>query len=224
MQNTTTVPPIKSSELFITGCDDTTSWMMPWFLANFRKYNPRAALLVYNFGMPEIEFEEMWVDFRKVKDKGWYKKPKAMQDALKYGDKVVWLDTDCEVRANLDSIFDYITPNTLAMGEDTPWTTRSGQRWHNTGVVGFQGPICEPLDKWVQETTTWMQTPTSGDQQVLHSILLRGMNRLLYTRTIPKKYNCLRLDVLDKTDVPNPAIMHWTGPKGKQTIKGMMNG
>ena len=75
---------MKFSNLFITGCDNTTKWMLPWFQDNFYRHNPDAHLKVYDFD----KFEPSM--------KGWFKKPAAMMDATKLANKVCWLDTDCE--------------------------------------------------------------------------------------------------------------------------------
>lgn len=212
---------MKSSKLVITGCDSSTEWMLPWFVDNYRRHN-NTELMIFDFGMTTSLYPELRKSHR-TSDKGWYKKPSAMQKALAFADKVVWLDTDCEVRGDISEIFDLIVPNKLLMGEDTPWTTRSGQQWHNTGVVGFQGPSCPVLDEWSRLVAFSEQAPTSGDQQILHAYLQGGMNRLMYVKTLPKKYNCLRLDREDGTAVPDPVVMHWTGPKGKLMIKELMN-
>jgi len=32
--------------LFITGCDVKTQWMLPWFVENFKKHNPDEELVI----------------------------------------------------------------------------------------------------------------------------------------------------------------------------------
>ena len=54
-------PIMKSSKLFITGCDASTRWMLPWFKENFYKHNPNAELQIYDFD----------VDFNHTE--GWFK-------------------------------------------------------------------------------------------------------------------------------------------------------
>ena len=87
----------KLSNLFITGCDKNTRWMLPWFEENFYKHNPAANLYVFDFD----------------KGNGWFQKPQAMVDAIKVADKICWLDTDCEVRADLSDIFNQLDTNKL---------------------------------------------------------------------------------------------------------------
>ena len=209
---------MKLSKLFITGCDHNTEWMLPWFVEGFKKKNPNAELIIFDFGMKGGLYPEMRKSLRGNQDKGWFKKPKAMLTAASMAHKVCWLDTDCQVLSNLDNIFDYIEPNKLAMVEDTPWSKRRGEKWHNSGVVAFDGaPVI--LSEWAAAVA---QNPKVGDQEVLHSIVKEGMRRLIHITDLPKEYNVLRLDMEDGISV-TPKITHWTGQKGKDVIRRMMN-
>lgn len=214
---------MKSSNLFITGCDANTSWMLPWFVANFRRHHPDADLVVYNFDGSDMGPINAYIESVPGKNKGWYNKPAAIEHAMQSAHRIVWLDTDCEVRADLTPMFDLIEPGRLAMVEDRPWTTRYKETWYNTGVVGVRGMHYDAvIREWVQQCALSSQSPTSGDQQILHSILKQGMNRLRFVTELPRKYNVLRLDLLDGTADPNPAVMHWTGIQGKSQIRNMM--
>ena len=199
-------------KLFITGCDKKTRWMLPWFEENFRKHNPDALLHVYDF---DKEF---------LSESHWFKKPAAMLDAARRAHKVCWLDTDCQVKDNIENIFEYILPNKLCMVEDVPWSTRRGETWHNSGVVAFQNRPAI-LREWVNQIKNVTDTtnPMFGDQDVLHAILRQEMNRLIYIRDLPRKFNTLRLDLLDKSAPEKISIMHWTGAKGKEYIREMIN-
>lgn len=196
----------KLYKLFITGCDSNTSWMLPWFQENFYKHNSDAQLFVYNF------------DAFAPEQKGWFKKPAAMVDASKKAKYVCWIDTDCEVRGNIENIFDYVEPNKLAMVEDVPWTKRREEKWHNSGVVAFQD-MPAILRKWKEHVST---TPIVGDQEVLHLLLRQGMMRLMHITDLPRKYNVLRLDLQDGSAPKDIKIMHWTGEKGKEHIRQVM--
>lgn len=196
------------SKLFITGCDSTTKWLLPWFQDNFYRYNPDATLKVYNF------------DTFHPASKGWFKKPAAMMDASKLAANVCWLDTDCEVRGNLDDIWNHIEPNKLGMVEDLPWSRRRQERWHNSGVVAFQS-WPNILSEWVTACDT---NPRDGDQEILHALVKEGMKRMIHISDLPREYNTLRLDLIDNTAPKNIKIMHWTGKKGKDKIRSMMNG
>ena len=42
-------------------------------------------------------------------------------------------------------------------------------------------------------------------------------------KELSKEYNTLRIDLIDKTIPKEIRVMHWTGAKGKEHIKGMIN-
>lgn len=208
------------SKLFITGCDFNTEWMLPWFVENFKKRNPYAELMIFDFGMETHHFPEMTKSMRGNQDKGWFKKPAAMIAASRLANKVCWLDTDCHVQENIEDIFDYCEPNKIAMVQDKPWTLRRQEKWHNSGVVAFcNRPSI--LDEWAAAVA---HNPSVGDQEVLHELVKGGMRRLIHITDLPREYNVLRLDIQDGTAAILPKIMHWTGPKGKEVIRRMING
>ncbi len=200
-----------SSKLFITGCDSSTRWMLPWFEANFKKHNPKAHLHVFNF---DNEFTE---------NERWFKKPAAMVAASYMAEYVCWIDTDIDVRCNIEDIFDYVEPNKLAMVEDQPWTTRRGEVWHNSGVVAFKNKP-SILAEWSKSVGKVDQSanPMVGDQDVLHVLVKDDLKRRIYITDIPKQYNTLRLDVIDGTCPKNIKMMHWTGQKGNDEIRSLM--
>jgi hypothetical protein len=208
----------KSSNIFITGCDSNTQWQLPWFIKNFREHNPNANLLVFDFGMNNTHIQEDIVPLNS-QDKGWFKKPSAMMKASLAADKVCWLDTDCHVKENIENIFNFTEPEKLGMVEDVPWSKRRAETWHNSGVVVFEGtPFI--LSRWATEVS---YRPIVGDQEVLHSIVGQSLDRIRYIKDLPKAFNVLRLDILDGTTPNKVKIMHWTGAKGNDKIREMMN-
>ena len=207
----------KSSNLFITGCDTNTQWQLPWFVDNFKKHNPNAELLIFDFGMKNNPFPNMSKKHFS-QDKGWFKKPSAMMKASLVADKVCWLDTDCEVRTNIEDIFNHTEPNKLCMVEDVPWSKRRGETWHNSGVVAFQGTP-GILGEWATEIS---YNPKVGDQEVLHAMLSDPLKRMIHIKDISREYNTLRIDLIDNTAPKNIKVMHWTGAKGNDYIKGLL--
>jgi hypothetical protein len=150
---------------------------------------------------------------------GWFKKPQSMIEASKLSHKVCWIDTDCHILADLKGVFDLIEPNKLAMVEDIPWSKRRKEVWHNTGVVAFEDrPLI--LDEWFKAVKS---NPVQGDQEVLHTILRKDLKRQINTTSLPQEYNWLRLMLQDGVDSKKKKVMHWTGPKGKEYIKGIVN-
>ena len=198
----------ESSKLFITACDSNTRWMKKWFIDNFTKHNPGQKLHVYNF---DKEFKN---------SQGWFKKPDAMIDAAKKADMICWIDMDCEVLGDLSTIWQFVKPNKLSMVEDAPWTQRSGNTWHNSGIVAYQGTP-DILMKW---KGACVRTTHRGDQEVLHSLLKDPLSRLTHIESLPNRYNVLRLQHIDNTVPKNPLVYHWTGIKGKDHIRKLING
>lgn len=208
------------SELFITGCDDKTEWMLPWFVENFRRQNPNANLRIFDFGMKSNPYPGITIP-HYTKQVGWFKKPSAMIRAASIADRVCWLDTDCEVMWGIGGIFTYVYSfNKLSMAEDKPWSARRGEKWHNSGVVAFMG-VPDILKRWAEAVD---KMPTVGDQEVLHVLLGQGLNREIHITDLPNKYNVLRLQIQDGTVPEGPLIMHWTGAKGKDHIRKLLNG
>lgn len=217
---------MKYSKLFITGCDENTEWMLPWFINNYYDHND-TPLRVIDFGMSKQmknRYQNRIIEFDNPLPR-WFKKPAAMKMASGLSEYTCWLDTDCEVRSEIGGLFTYVEPNKLAMGVDQPWTTRRGEPWHNSGVVAFAyKPVI--LDHWAHyatQATHMFNNPMYGDQDILHELVSVGLNRHIHITTLPKMFNTLRLDLLDNTIPDDIKIMHWTGKKGKDEIRKQMN-
>ena len=217
-----------ADKVFLTGCDEKTEWQLPWFLGNYYKHNT-TKLAIADFGM-SAEMKQWvstqsgaWCVMNMDKDpntnkygKGWFYKPDAMLTVPSKA--TVWLDTDCQVLGNLDHIFRIMQPNKLNMVIDRPWLTRRQEEWFNSGVVGFINKP-EILHKWAAQVK---ENPYIGDQEVLHS-MLDPLNRQIYINELPNKWNWLRIQVEnDNEDSNDKKIMHWTGEKGNDRIRGMM--
>ena len=207
---------------FLTGCDKNNEWMLEWFVKNYKKHNS-LPLIFANFGVSKPKLE--WcrknfhaiMDMTKAKERGWFKKPRSMLHSP--SKKTVWIDTDCEVLDNLEGIFNKLDHGKLCMVEDKPWTKRRGEIWYNSGVVGFiDKPII--LHQWCQLVH---DEPTVGDQETLHS-MLNPITQLTYIQPLPNEYNVLRLQVELDGYNGKKKIIHWTGRKGKDRIRSMIDG
>ena len=212
----------KYDRAFVTGCDEGHAWMIPWFLKNYKKHNS-SPLIFADFGVSELTLKiirenfHAVLDMSKTNEKGWFKKPRSMLYSPSV--KTVWIDTDCEITDNIEDLFDMLEPNKLAMVEDKPWSKRRGEVWHNSGVVGFiDKPII--LHQWAQAVHN---NPTVGDQEVLHS-MLNQITKLTYIKDLPNEYNVMRLQLEHDGYNGKKKIVHWTGQKGKDRIRSMMNG
>lgn len=212
----------KYDKAFLTGCDEGHAWMIPWFLKNYKKHNS-SPLIFADFGVSELTLKivrenfHAVLDMTKTKESGWFKKPRSMLYSPSV--KTIWIDTDCEVTDNIEDLFDMLEPNKLAMVEDKPWSKRRGEIWHNSGVVGFiDKPII--LHQWTQAVH---DNPTVGDQEVLHS-MLNPITKMTYIKDLPNEYNVMRLQLDHDGYNGKKKIVHWTGAKGKDRIRSMMNG
>ena len=207
-------------EAFLTGCDSGHEWLLPWFLKNF-KTHCKKPLIFADFGLSDIgravvrENVHAVMDLTNVEERGWFKKPLSMYKCP--AKKTVWIDTDCQVKENIDGIFDLLEPQKLAMVEDKPWSWRRGHIWHNSGVVGF---IDKPmiLRQWVSATKS--NKDQVGDQEVLDKIL-SPITKISLIKELPNEWNVLRLQLNDGYK-GNIKIMHWTGQKGKEKIRSML--
>jgi len=209
------------SKAFMIGSDQKTEWMIPWFIENYKKHND-VPLTVVDFGMSDSMLE--WIE-QNVDSMGnmnvdtqegpkWFLKPLAMINSPY--EKTCWIDVDCEVLGNISSIFDLIVPQKLNMVVDRPWSKNGIM--YNSGVVAFQGKP-EVLTKWHHRI---MAKPARGDQETLYE-MLDPLAQLMYINEIPHKYNVLRLDY-EMGNVPNNVLVnHWTGQKGKEHIRSLMN-
>jgi len=218
--------PNMPNKLFVTGCDVKTEWQLPWFLENYFKHN-HLPIAIANFGMSD-EMKKMvynkpgvfcYMDINDNAEKyssAWFHKPAAMLAAPAVN--TFWIDTDCEILGNIHNIFNYIEPNKLTMAIDKPWLKRRGDLWHNSGVVGFRHKP-DILKQWGEEVK---RNPAVGDQEVLHA-MLNPITKMTYIKDLPNEYNWLRLQLEnDGDDSPNKKIMHWTGEKGNDRIRGKM--
>lgn len=211
----------KYEQCVLTGCDAKSEWQLEWFMDNYLKNNSNIPIVLCDFGMSSNVLERIKYLFSGVMDltqsqqSGWFKKPIAMFNSP--AKKTLWLDTDCEVKANLESLFQMIVPNKLSMVEDKPWSSRRGEIWHNSGVVGLIGRP-QILHTWCKAVT---ENPEVGDQEVLHSVL-NPITRLTHINDLPFEWNVMRL-ATDVDDYKGPIkIQHHTGDKGKKKIRGLI--
>jgi len=209
-------------KVFLTGCDATCEWMLRWFLKNFHEHNKKIPIVIADFGLSYGMLYKLKAEgYHIIKTtnphtlKGWFKKPEYMRVCSNISEQTVWIDTDCEILGNIEGIFNLLVEDKLNMVQDKPWSQRTGQTWHNSGVVGFKGTP-EMLEAW--ETKVRMYQ-TDGDQEVLHSMFDDDMHREKYINSLPNIFNWLRIQLIDNQDDPHKKIMHWTGRKGKLVIQ-----
>lgn len=209
-------------EAFLTGCDESHEWMLPWFFKNYKKHCNKP-LIFSDFGLSDLgraivrKNVHAVMNLGEIEEYNWFRKPLSMWKSP--SKKTVWIDLDCEIKENIDDIFDLLEPNKLAMVEDKPWTKRRGHKWHNSGVVGFiDKPII--LSQWCGAVRKYYKEE-KGDQEVLDRILT-PITKISLIKDLPNEYNVMRIQTeLDGYD-GKIKVMHWTGKKGKEKIRGML--
>ena len=212
---------------FLTGCDINTEWQLPWFLQNFFNWS-KIPLMVADFGMSEdmianlkehpLYGQKFYVVPTESPVDGWFKKPRAIYNATQDGFKVCWLDTDCQIDGDIDSIWKHFEHSKLGMVIDRPWTKRRPENgdWYNSGVVMTDRN--HVLESWMLRTES---APEQGDQEVLHN-MYSPIERLSKIYPLPHTYNTLRIDYIDNVAVENPIVIHHTGRKGNDKIRELM--
>ena len=220
----------KYDKAFLTGCDENTEWMLDWFIDNLKKHKNTSPVIFADFGVSDKMIERIReekkfhavINMRKASEKGWFLKRRAMMSSP--SKKTVWIDTDCEILDNIEDLFDMLEPGKLAMVEDKPWTKRTLELWHNSGVVGFiDKPII--LHEWckaIQLKKNVVAEIGNGDQEVLHS-MLNPITKLTYIKDLPNEYNVVRVQVDNDNYQGAKKIMHWTGEIGKIKIRSMID-
>ena len=212
---------VNLSKAVLVGSDANTEWMLPWFVENFKKHN-NTHLSIVDFGMTEEA--QKWCetnvdslgDMRVETPHAWFLKPFAMANSP--FKKTIWLDIDCEILGDVSPIFSKIVPDKLSMVVDRPWSKRFNTTMYNSGVVAFEGRP-KILESWCEIIKS---KPGRGDQETLHE-MLDPLQQMMYINEIENKWNVLRLQHIEGPKVNDTVVNHWTGMKGKEHIRSLMN-
>lgn len=223
-------------------------WLLPWFIYTYQRQNTlpiacvdlglsptmrafcasKGSMITPSIPFPLITTESIHPDTKNAWTqvlgegmlevrKQWFKKVVAF--ASTPFPLTLWLDIDCEVRANIEPIFSQIGPNIdLALTPEPPALQKGftqlgfclpGEITYNTGVVLYrkESPF---LQAWQKEV--WQHNALHiGDQEAL--------SRVLFTQPVPFAL----LDPLWNWDRglgenQKAAIFHWHGEKGKRHL------
>lgn len=215
------------SKAFVTGCDESQEWMLPWFVNNYMTHND-VPLVFADFGVSgacrdsllDIGISDV-IDMTNLVVKGWFIKPQALLTVAKKCDKSCWIDTDIEILSNISDIFNHTEINKLGMVEDKPWSKRSGDKWHNSGIIVVEDTP-NILYEWAKKVEN-LPNRDRGDQEVLHSMMVNDLMRMIHINDVPNEYNWLRIQLIDGQDSKHKKCIHWTGYKGKDHIRRLMN-
>ena len=202
----------------MVGADESQEWMLPWWWHNYSKHNDLPVMFV-DFGMSKSMHQtcRTWGSVKVFDDFGlqfvypWFKKPFAILQSAFY--TTLWLDADCEVRSNIEPLFDAsaalaVHPDRCG-GDHLRRSLLPGEAYVNSGVVRSTTGNRTIVD-WAK-LSYGMQKYARGDQEALcRAIQLHSAKPHLY----PSDQVRLRLE----GDGPC-LVMHWTGPHGKDEIR-----
>ncbi len=197
----------------VTGCDKGHEWMLQWWWDNYSKHNDYPVTWA-NFGM-SAEARQWCTKHGKVVDlnfrvkRNWFKKPMAIL-GCPYK-RIIWTDTDCEIRENLAPLFEYATNKVgVTLDPHTPWVKADNAvasgviaTYHGNRLMVDWGKKCLRMKNM------------RGDQEVFNSIIA---DKNIWDKNIaimPPEYQWLRID----GDREGVIMMHWTGTRGKDVIR-----
>jgi hypothetical protein len=220
-------PAPTSGRGVLVGLDASQEWMLPWWWSRYAAHNDLPVLFV-DFGMSAKGRD--WCAERGMlcgptaaECYGWFKKPLALLESPFA--QAVWLDTDCEVRGNLEPLFAFCSDCRVGLGVDrgTPQRIRESMPAktpiYNSGLIVFNhGDVLVP--QWASMTMALRSDRAGdtrygqpGDQETLALALRRYAQGRVHE--IPEDVFRLR-----RSDGDGPClVMHWTGPEGKTHIR-----
>jgi hypothetical protein len=215
----------------IIGVDDNQAWMLKWWWDKYREHNSLPVLFA-DFGLTKKH--RNWCEERgylspliTLEGHPWFRKPFGCLATC--FQQTIWLDTDVEVRRNVEPLFEYAADNSIGItfdrGSPKQWAEAlpTDCRLFNSGVIAYNhGDIV--FNKWAlmvmimcpfEPIEKKLKIPT-GDQEVLAlSIRQYGQGRV---KEMPKEEVRLRREP-DRILYGDCLVKHWTGPHGKDEIK-----
>jgi hypothetical protein len=197
----------------LIGCDSVTAWMLSWWWGNYSRHNTLPVIFA-DFGMGHVD--RAWcsahgqvIDIPGKFRCNWFKKPIAIMNCR--NPRILWVDTDCEIRGDLRPALEYASSPQGFSGAIDPYTLHQQRPTINTGVLAVaQGS--EFVSQWATKCVLNCND-FRGDQEVLATLIDENNSQV---NILPSTYNWLRLAGVD--DGSKAVIMHWTGNLGKNHI------
>lgn len=152
--------------------------------------------------------------------KKWFLKPLAMM--ITPFTKTLWLDLDCEVRINLDSLFHFLNNQVkLALVQKPPLVFKTIQEKeffcnenkpvYNSGVIVYHKS--SDIIKMFAKRAKTDSHLFFGDEDLLSDILNKTS---LHFTCLEEKYNSVRPNI---RSYQSALIAHWGGAEGKLHIR-----
>ena len=216
----------------VTGCDRALEWMLPWWLGNLRRANPRLPVAFCDFGLSP-KMRAWCAKHGHVIDAGpvdvfpghnqpkhvWWRKPFCILSAP--FKRILWLDQDVEVRKDLRPLFDH-GPR-VAGAFDLLATIRFGApiraRIYNAGVLACHHG--EPLiPMWAAAVSKGHPLGSNGgfycDQTALNCL---GERHGRMAEMPPEQAWICYKGEYEKLKGQDPAVVHYVGQTGKEYIR-----
>lgn len=214
--------------LIITASDSAQEDILLWWIDNTRKYT-NVPIRVYDIGLSkkcvgELAFKNVQVVpfVPNQTFKAWFNKPFIM-NSVDDADTVLWLDTDCEIIAPIDDIWDLAEDDKMFLAPD-PVIRNQGREYNmNTGVALYKpGELLNVAIEygWARECLDPIYGTHNGDQDALYERWMRHPElQHQIVDCLPQKYNNLRLMFQRGIQTEDTRIRHWTGPTGKKLLR-----
>ena len=210
----------------MVGCASVHEDLIPWWITNYKKYNSYPIAFA-DFGIsPEMkEFCKAHgelIDATVSGSEGWFRKPFAILKAP--FQKIIWCDTDIEIRGDLKPLWDYSNNGKIGAGHDSydPPAFRThlhpdAHLW-DTGLISVEhGSFL--IQEWAELIIAATQGYYRGEHSAFSEVIWNHKELL---NPIAKTMHRMRLDpTADACDTSHLLTMHWTGDIGKNHIRDM---
>jgi len=230
----------------LIGCDRAMEIYLGWWWSHYKKWN-RLPVAIANFGLSDqglekakrigqivdinLEIGDAVISCSEVKDlqstinqvrqciRVWQKKPFALSQSP--FNETVWVDLDCEVRADVRPLFEYCKGGFGAISDEPhyeKWCNKMGilnGRGYDTSVVAYKKDS-QVLNSWVEATQNWKEEFWGDDRILSHVIASRGYA----VNVIPEEWssNFARRN-------PAAKIVHYPTANGKaEIVKQLIRG
>lgn len=230
--------PPSDKQGFLVAADLTQEWLLPWWWDKYRAFNDHPVAFVdlgLSSGMKQwckerghyvhLPIADIFVQEKQEfstehvqkwerqygnhfwdSRAAWFKKPLAcLRTPFK---KTIWMDLDCEVKGNLDSMFSLKPPkNGLVIAQGYSYSPDDTDV--NSGVIIFEKGV-PIIEDWAKESLL-SNNIYVGDQDILYDLIVKHS---IDIQDLPLIYNWSRFSEQN----PEAVVIHWHGKYGKSYI------
>lgn len=200
--------PPRSGPCIVTGADASQQDLIPFWYESLRQWNPTVPVVFADFGMSEaaVEWCRRRGEVRQVPVRTfrnpWFSKPLAI--LLAGHERIVWLDADMEVRADVSPLWGELFPMSgFGVTHDGTPPGKNPPGYINSGLVVVASGL-QLVPVWARACFT---THLRGDQEVLYALGARA--------NLPQTYNHVR----QLPGREQAKIVHWWGAEGKAALR-----